>query len=132
MKIFSTILLILFCSAALAEEISYEQALEKKENVLVIFGTDWCGACKSLKKDLPKLNLNCDVCVLNAEKRKDLVEKYEIKSYPTSIILKNREVISKKIGYSKKDYKNWLEKNNQGCQCSPNCGPNCKPNCCPK
>lgn len=124
MRIFLTIILILFCSATFAEEISYEKAIEKTENVLIIFGTEWCGACKNLKKDLPKLDLNYDVCIIDADQRKDLALKYEVRSYPTSIILKNKEVVSKKIGYSKKDYINWIEKNEKDepiCQCGPSC-----------
>lgn len=146
MKKLLIIFTLLVSGTALADEVNYEQAINTEEkNVLLIIGTEWCGACNNLKKDLSNLDLkNYDFCVIDAEKRKDLVKKYEIRSYPTSIILKNKEVISKKTGYKKSEYKNWLDKNreefkkeaqkpNGGCKnCSPNCECNkgkCNENC---
>jgi len=93
----------------------YEEVIEKRnENILVIFGTEWCGSCIKLKNDLDSLNLdNYTICIVDVEEREDLGKKYSISSYPTSLIIKNKEVISKKVGYKKEDYTKWLSKNRE-------------------
>jgi thioredoxin-related protein len=124
---------------------SYEKAVSKDSNVLLIFGTEWCGYCKKLKNDLKSLNLSdYKICVIDAEKRKDLDQKYGIKSYPTSVIVRSNKEISRIIGYDKKEYKEWLDSNRQkptpgipsrkcgpGCKCNPDQGQgcHCHPDC---
>lgn len=113
--------------------INYDQISENpSHNVLLIFGTDWCGGCVKLKKEVDSLDLkDYLLCIVDAEERKDLSKKYDIKSYPTSIIVRNNSIVSKKIGYDKKEYSKWIESHRKepqkNCQCGPNC--KCKPNC---
>lgn len=121
----------------------YEEAVAKEDsNVLVIIGTDWCGYCNKLKRDLGSLNLDdYTVCVVDADKRKDLRVKYGVKSYPTSIIVRNNKEVSRNSGYDKEEYEKWLESNRKeakpetpsrkcgpGCKCDPDQGPGCKCN----
>ena len=115
---------------------NYEEAVSSKnKNVLIVFGTDWCGHCVKLKKELNSLNLDdYVVCVVDAEERKDIRKKYSVSSYPTSIIINNEKEVSRKSGYDKA-YKSWLESNrkpfpkeenlshNSDCKCEK-----CKPN----
>lgn len=91
----------------------YEDAVsDKKSNVLLVFGTDWCKYCKYLKKDMDSMNLDdYVVCFVNAQERKDLRSKYKIGSYPTSIIVRDEEEVSRKVGYENKEYMDWLDTN---------------------
>lgn len=92
---------------------SYEDAIENKnKTVLVIFGSDWCGNCIKLKEELNHFDLDdCIICIVDVEKRKDLSKEYGVKAYPTSVIIKNKKEISRKIGYKKLDFERWMNKN---------------------
>lgn len=118
MKTFILALLLCFglanvsLSAPPVFENDYEKAVESEGKVLVIFGTNWCRYCKYLKKDMDSLNLdNYTVCVIDAEKRKDLIKKHGLNSYPTSIILEQKKESTRKSGYEKKEYQSWLDAN---------------------
>lgn len=91
----------------------YEDAVSNKNtNVLVIFGTEWCIHCKHLKKDLKSFNLDdYVVCVVDAQERRELRKEYKLGSYPTSIVIKDGKEVSRKVGYEKNDYMNWLDSN---------------------
>jgi thioredoxin-like negative regulator of GroEL len=90
---------------------NYEEAVKSK-NAVVIFGADWCGSCIKLKNEIKEINFDdYAVCVLDAEKEKNFSNQYKIRSYPTSIILKNGKEHSRKTGYKKSDYEIWLNQN---------------------
>lgn len=82
------------------------------KELLIIFGADWCPYCKSLKKDLNGLNglKKYLVCIINTDKDKyGLVEKFNIKGLPTSIIIDDKErELARKTGYTKQAYESWL------------------------
>ena len=79
--------------------ISFDEAMAaaKQENkqVFIDFYTDWCGPCKMMARDVfPQkavgdfLNSRFVSIKLNAEKEgKELAARYEVKAYPTYIIL---------------------------------------------
>lgn len=92
---------------------NYEEAIENKDSsVLVIFGSDWCGNCIKLKEDIDQFNLeDYVICIVDVEKRKDLGKEYKIRSYPTSIVMKNKKEISRKVGYRKMDFEKWIDQN---------------------
>lgn len=122
---------------------AYEKAVAREDaNVLVVFGTDWCTYCHKLEKDLKSLGLeDYTICVVDADKNKELRKQYGVKSYPTSVIVRNKKEVSRKSGYVRDEYENWLESNRKksgpespsrkcgpGCKCSPDQGPGCKCN----
>lgn len=93
---------------------NYEEAINLSENkpLLIIFGTDWCGYCVKLKKEIKDFDLtNYVICFVDADERKDLAKKFQVRSYPTSFVVKNKEVKNKKTGYKKSDYSNWIDQN---------------------
>jgi thioredoxin-related protein len=77
--------------------------------IFVEFQTSWCINCKKMEKDVftdyelgDFVNENYLALTLDAEKFEvmELCEKYEIKSYPTILILdKNGKLINKLTGY---------------------------------
>lgn len=104
----------------LKEHIYYNEYTKCKElaslhnrNIVLIFGAEWCPYCKILKNDLNQLKeLNkYIVCVLDtdAASNSELVKKYRVTGLPTSIILDTKEnELSRKSGYKKIEYINWL------------------------
>ena len=61
---------------------------------LYLFKADWCGYCQAFKNDWLKLNNNeqlkkkINFITLDDHKNKDIINKWDIKGYPT-LILKN-------------------------------------------
>lgn len=93
-------------------ENNYKQAIQKEGKILIIFSTDWCGHCKTLKKDMDSLNLDdYTVCMINPDVQKDLRKNYKINSYPTSVILEKGKEVARKSGYEKNSYQTWLQNN---------------------
>ena len=115
-KLFLTLFFCMMSIVASGNEIktdSYEDAISKRDiKVLVIMGADWCKHCVKLKHDLKNLNLDGYVItIVDVNERKDLKNKYEVKTLPTSFIVKNGEQLSKKTGYERNSYSSWLNEN---------------------
>lgn len=114
-KIVSFFIFSIFCFSLNANEIveNYNEAIEtENKNVVLIFTADWCGACKNLKNNLNNLDfLNYTICFVNVDENKNLKNKYNVKSLPTSIILFNKKIVDKKIGFEKESYNLWLKQN---------------------
>jgi thioredoxin-like negative regulator of GroEL len=96
---------------------SLEDAMALSESTkmptLVIFGADWCGFCKSLKKDIESGMLNKEldnyiVCYIDIDKNKDLKKEFDVKTLPDSRILIDKKEISQYKGYDKSKYKKWI------------------------
>lgn len=96
----------------------YEKALEKavqsNKKLLVLFTADWCGHCRSLKKDLPDMDTSdFEICELDIDEKinKDLKDRFSIKMIPCSIIIdpKLDQEIKRKCGYIPNEYKMWLK-----------------------
>lgn len=83
------------------------------KKLLIIFTADWCPYCKTLKKDLQDktiINNQYIICIVDIDKNKLLLDKYKIKTLPTSIIMEHLKEISRKNGYRKDVYIEWLDK----------------------
>lgn len=90
-------LLLLVCSAALADEIKWEKdfntALKKaaaqKKPVMVDFYTDWCGPCKWLDEKtysdpgVIEQAKNFISVKVDGDKNRELISAYKIRGYPT-------------------------------------------------
>lgn len=84
------------------------------KKVVLIFSANWCGHCKSLKKDIELLyhEKKVLVCVIDIDKDKKLIKPYDVSGLPTSIIVdcQNKE-IARKTGYNQNIYEQWLNEN---------------------
>ena len=86
------------------------------DNQLMIFGAAWCGPCQSLKKFIKESpdsfpDSYIKIEYLDIDKFPDVASKLNIKSLPTSIIYKDGKLKSRKIGFQKTDYINWIQNN---------------------
>jgi thioredoxin 1 len=68
---------------------------------ILYFTADWCGPCKKtrpiveeLNKDLSLINIK----IVDVDSEMELAKKFEIKSVPTFIVIKDNEEINRVIG----------------------------------
>lgn len=87
-------------------------SLETKQPLLVIFGADYCGACKDLKKDLVQ-EFASDltgyiVCYIDLSESNVDKNRNDITIIPDSRIFINGTMKSRMRGYSKTQYQKWI------------------------
>jgi thioredoxin-like negative regulator of GroEL len=123
-KIYSLLLVFLFAVIASSNcysqnnayvtdlDLALQLSKETKQNIVIIFSADWCGACKNLKNDLPTIAGfdNKLICILDVDEERKLARQFKIKNLPTSIILdSDGDEQSRLIGYEKDKYQEWLK-----------------------
>lgn len=81
------------------------------KKLVLVFSAEWCPFCKKLKSDLDILaNKNSYViCLIDIEKNKKVVQQYQLKTLPTSIVLDNNKEMQRTSGYNRTSYSNWLK-----------------------
>jgi thioredoxin 1 len=82
--------------------------------ILIDFWAEWCGPCKMIGPVIEAIGEErTDVVVgkVDVDTNPELSLKYKIRSIPTVIVLKNGEVVEKKVGgTSKASYEAMLDK----------------------
>ena len=73
-----------------------------KGKVLIDFYTDWCGYCKILSPVLEELSTkyagSVTVAKVDADTEREIADRYDIKSYPTILLLEDGKEVDRKIG----------------------------------
>jgi len=70
---------------------------------LVKFGASWCGPCKQLETIMEAIvEEGYSVFEVNIDEEQELTKKYEIRSVPTTLIFKNKELVQRIIGIKSK------------------------------
>ena len=82
------------------EELEFEelmaQEFEKKQVVILKFGSEFCDSCHALEgelEDLEEENENVSVLLIDCNECPDLAEKYNVRKLPTMYIFKDAETI---------------------------------------
>lgn len=78
---------------------------------LVLFYADWCGHCKNMKQDwinaqnqiTPEYMKQCNAGK-NNEKTKEIMEKYDVKGFPTIIMFEGKKPIGTLEGRKETDF----------------------------
>jgi thioredoxin-related protein len=124
-KLLLGLALFFVCSTVVANEVllleyvSYEDSLklakEQNKKVFVLFTADYCSWCEKQKEVLQEGEVliklkSYVICFVDTQKRKDLAEKFNVKTIPNYFILdQNGEVLKKHVGYKNaKDFSDWL------------------------
>lgn len=91
----------------------YEEAMKEAERkVILVFGAEWCPHCVLLKDHLGNMNLDGYlICVVDVDDHKELKRKYKARSLPTSVMLDAGKEVSRKVGFQKAEYEEWIESN---------------------
>jgi thioredoxin 1 len=93
-----------------------KQVLKSSIPVVVDVWAEWCGPCRLFAPVLEEVSKEYDNKVkfvkINADDNQTLVEKYDIMSIPTTLLIEKGEVKSMSIGAVSKDaLKKWLHSN---------------------
>ena len=65
------------------------------------FTADWCGPCKKVRpivEDINRESPSLKFQIIDADTSLDLIKKFEIKSVPTFILIKDGEVVNRLTG----------------------------------
>jgi thioredoxin 1 len=84
----------------------FDNIISNNNIVVVKFGAEWCGPCKtfhtvlkSLEQTLIDENTKGDIiCGVDVEEVAELTNKFHIKNVPTTLIFKGGEIVDKLIG----------------------------------
>lgn len=91
-----------------------KKVFDSKKPVVVKFETDWCGACTTMapifEKSADEFIDQMKFTQVDADKQKELAQKYEIKGVPTFIFFKDGKIIEKiEGGMNEDDFKNKIK-----------------------
>lgn len=69
------------------------------------FYANWCSPCKALTKMLNSLNLDSSIQLesIDIEEKYDLADKYQVKSLPTLVFIKDGQELNRLVGNVTKD-----------------------------
>jgi len=86
----------------LLKQQDFQEAIDNNESVLIDFFADWCGPCKTLSPTIEKLAQEFEGEVLikkvNVDKNQELAQKFNVRSIPALIYIKNGEVVGRQNG----------------------------------
>lgn len=77
---------------------SFGGLVEQTPVMVLMFTADWCGACKMWKPiftDITKKNLNQEIVfgIVDVEKERGLQAEFNVRSLPTLVVIKNKEIV---------------------------------------
>lgn len=104
---FIVVLLSLFmlqaCSDSKARQVKESCQLNSKENVIVIYTAEWCGACKYYKQQYQELNEQkpFNYRVIDVDKDKDFECPIPTTPLPTTVLFKGGKSTKLFVGASK-------------------------------
>lgn len=120
-KVLAILLISLFASIGYADgfvlsSLTEAEKLSKKtkQPILLIFGSDNCGFCKSLMSDISNNKLSPEIdpyiiCYINVSKEKKYKNEYNVNMIPDSRVIIDSKEIDKSVGYTKEQYKSWIK-----------------------
>lgn len=94
---------------------SFEEAVLKSDlPVLVDFGAEWCGPCRTLGHIIEELATEYEgrvvVGKVDVDNNQEFTAKYGVRNIPTVLMFKNGEVVGRQVGVaSKKTYTDSLD-----------------------
>ncbi len=97
----------------------FDNMISNGNIVVVKFGAEWCGPCKTLHTVLESLeetlntnNIeNVTICEVDVEEVEDLTNRFRIRNVPTTLIFKGGEVVEKLVGtHSESELKEKIDK----------------------
>lgn len=89
-------------------EKNFNNVMSSNDVLVLDFYADWCVPCKTLKPEFAKLAekyraKNIYFGAVDVEENDDIVREYGIRNLPTILLIKDGEVIDKKVGVVNND-----------------------------
>ena len=81
-------------------QLEIESAFEKKDIVIVKFGSEYCDPCHALECELEDLDEeveNLTILMVDTDKSPSLAEQFDIYQLPTMVIFRDRDTIIRTI-----------------------------------
>ena len=76
---------------------------QQEGTYLVKFGAPWCGPCRQLAPIMEAMaEEGYPVFEVNIDEEQDLTSKYGIRSVPTTLVFKNKELVQTIVGVKSK------------------------------
>ena len=94
---------------------SFEEAVLKSDKpVLVDFGAEWCGPCRTLGPMIEEIATEYEgravVGKVDVDNNQEFTAKYGVRNIPTVLMFKDGEVVGRQVGVaSKKTYTDSLD-----------------------
>ncbi len=83
-----------------------EKVLDTKGITLVDFWAEWCGPCKMIGPIIEELAHDYEgkalIAKVDVDENAELSQRFEVRSIPTILILKDGEVVDKHVGFATK------------------------------
>lgn len=79
-------------------EKNFDDVIGNNELILIDFWASWCRPCMTMEPTLSKLESIIRIGKINIDKEIKLSVRFSVKSIPTLIIFKNRNIIQRYIG----------------------------------
>ena len=79
----------------------FKKAVSEHDLCLVKIGTQWCGPCKMVQKnieDIEKFYTDVYFIEVDADSADDIVDEFGVRSVPVVLLIENGEVIYKSTG----------------------------------
>ena len=80
--------------------------IPNKGNVVLKFGSSWCGPCKQIKpilEELKKENESVDFIDIDVDKHPELTGKYAVRGIPKMVFIREGKVQSELVGVQSKE-----------------------------
>lgn len=94
---------------------SFEEAVLKSDKpVLVDFGAEWCGPCRTLGPIIEEISTEYEgrvvVGKVDVDNNQEFTAKYGVRNIPTVLMFKDGELVGRQVGVaSKKTYTDSLD-----------------------
>ena len=80
--------------------------IPSKGNIVLKFGAEWCGPCKTIKpilEELKKENESVEFIDIDVDEHKELTAKYAVKGIPKIVFIRDGEIQSDLVGMQSKE-----------------------------